>query len=137
MSSNKSPFASHTGSGSDLSPFSSSSVKDIEQPISAKSMSSSTSTGQSVPSYSSIWRPELPAMSAMTSAAKYNVINNSGAYGFSRGTYVIKKERPGLAAKIYLHNNANSIDSSEAFKGQYHLDRTHTRNASTDPPLKY
>ena len=94
MSSTKSHFASstHSGNGNDLSPFTgstSASGKDVEQPISAKSMSStstSSATGQSVPSYSSIWRPELPgtAMTSMTSA-KYPVISNSGGYGFSRG----------------------------------------------------
>ena len=93
LSSSKSHFTSHTGNGSDLSsPFTSSttSAKDIEQPISAKSMASPTTTGQSVPSYSSIWRPELP-MTSMTSA-KYPVISNSatGGYGFSRGDLLNK-----------------------------------------------
>ena len=94
MSSTKSHFASstHSGNGNDLSPFTgstSASGKDVEQPISAKSMSSTSTsaTGQSVPSYSSIWRPELPGAAAMTSmtSAKYPVISNSGGYGFSRG----------------------------------------------------
>ena len=93
LSSTKSHFASstHSGNGNDLSPFTgstSASGKDVEQPISAKSMcsTSTSATGQSVPSYSSIWRPELPgaAMTSMTSA-KYPVISNSGGYGFSRG----------------------------------------------------
>lgn len=63
--------------------------KDIEQPILAKSMASS-STGQSVPSYSSIWRPDLP---------KYPVIN--GGYGGLARAGQLMRIHCGLVNQIF------------------------------------
>ena len=57
----------------------SSGEKTIEQPVLAKS--SVTSTGQSIPSYATIWRPD--------NMSKYAVIGSSAAAANNyRGTYI-------------------------------------------------